>query len=132
MVFSIAKLDEEERSRLYVRRFGYCNSHLLTRMTRDPDFGKLPKLCALNEDNPVKDAAKFRKLSHGRTDPELSMGRLPWIRTFVDGYSGGKSMGTESYKEAVGGYIFMCSSTGIFIINCTQRTPSAQPRYSNS
>ena len=112
MTFNIAKLSEEERSRLYVRRFGYCNSHLLTRMARDSDFGKMPKLCALNEDNPVKDAAKFRKLSHGRTDPELSMGRLPWFRTFVDGYGGGKSMGVESYEGAIGGYLFVCSSTG--------------------
>jgi hypothetical protein len=112
MAFNIAKLTEEERSRLYVRRYGYCNSHLLTRMTRDPDFGKLPKLCALNEDNPIKDAAKFRKLSHGRTDPELSMGQLPWRRTFVDGYGDGKSMGSESYEGAIGGYLFVCSSTG--------------------
>jgi hypothetical protein len=112
MAFNIAKLSEEERSRLYVRRFGYCNSHLLTRMARDSDFEKMPKLCALNEDNPVKDAAKFRKLSHGRTDPELSMGRLPWFRTFVDGYGGGKSMGVESYEGAIGGYLFVCSSTG--------------------
>ena len=112
LAFNIAKLTEEERSRLYVRRFGYCNSHLLTRMMRDPDFGKLPKLIALNEDNPVKDAAKFRKLSHSRTDPELSMGRLPWLRTYVDGYGGGKSMGAESYEGAIGGYLFVCSSTG--------------------
>jgi hypothetical protein len=69
-------------------------------------------MCALNEDNPIKDAAKFRKLSHGRTDPELSMGRLPWWRTYVDGYGGGNSMGTESYEGAVGGYLFVCSSTG--------------------
>ena len=67
MVFNVAKLNEEERSRLFVRRFGYCNSHLLARMARDPDFGKLPKMIALNEDNPIKDAANFRKLSHGRT-----------------------------------------------------------------
>ena len=112
MAFNVAKLSEEERSRLFVRRFGYCNSHLLARMTRDPDFGKLPKMIALNEDNPIKDAAKFRKLSHGRTDPELSMGRLPWHRTYVDGYGGGKSMGAESYEGAIGGYLFACSSTG--------------------
>ena len=79
---------------------------------KDPDFGELPSFCNLNEDNPVKDAAKFRKLSHGRTDPELSMGRLPWFRTFVDGYGGGKSMGVESYEGAIGGYLFVCSSTG--------------------
>ncbi len=101
MAFNVAKLTEEERSRLYVRRFGYCNSQLLTRMTRDSDFGKLPKFCALYEDNPVKDAAKFKKLSHGRTDPELSMGRLPWMCTYVDGYGGGRSMGAESYEGAI-------------------------------
>jgi hypothetical protein len=30
----------------------------------------------------------------------------------VDGYGGGQSMGTESYEGAIGGYLFVCSSTG--------------------
>jgi hypothetical protein len=81
-------------------------------MCKDPDFGELPNLCVLNEDNPVKDASKFRKLTHQRTDPALSQ-RFPcWGRTYVDGYGGGQSMGEESYDGAIGGYLFKCPTTG--------------------
>jgi hypothetical protein len=112
LIFNVAKCTTEERSRLYVRRFGYCNSELFVRMNKDPDFGELPTLCPLNEDNPVKDAAKFRKLTHERSDPEWSQ-RFPcWGRTFVDGYGGGQSMGEASYEGAIGGYLFRCPSTG--------------------
>ena len=112
LLFNVAKCSVEERSRLYVRRFGYCDSNLLTRMCKDPDFGELPNLCVLNEDNPVKDASKFRKLTHHRTDPAISQ-RFPcWGRTYVDGYGGGQSMGEESYDGAIGGYLFKCPTTG--------------------
>ena len=30
----------------------------------------------------------------------------------MDGYGGGNSMGCESYEGAIGGYLFVCSSTG--------------------
>jgi hypothetical protein len=112
LLFNVAKCTTEERSRLYVRRFGYCDSNLFPRMCKDPDFGELPNLCVLNEDNPVKDASKFRKLTHHRTDPALSQ-RFPcWGRTYVDGYGGGQSMGEESYDGAIGGYLFKCPATG--------------------
>jgi len=112
MVFNIAKCSAEERSRLFVRRLGYCDSNLLVRMNKDPDFGELPSFCSLNEDNPVKDAAKYRKLTHERTDPSLSQRFSCWGRTYVDGYGGGKSMGEVSYEGAIGGYLFKCPSTG--------------------
>jgi hypothetical protein len=112
MVFNIAKCSAEERSRLFVRRLGYCDSNLLVRMNKDPDFGELPSFCSLNEDNPVKDAAKYRKLTHERTDPSLSQRFSCWGRTYVDGYGGGKSMGEVSYELAIGGYLFKCPSTG--------------------
>ena len=72
MLFNAAKCSIEERSRLFVRRLGYCDSNALVRMYKDPDFGELPEFCRLNEDNPVKDAAKYRKLTHERTDPAYS------------------------------------------------------------
>ena len=59
------------------------------------------------------DQAKFKKKTHGRTDPELSQGRPPWFRVYVDGAGGGKSMGCESYEGAIGSYLFVCSSTGV-------------------
>ena len=30
----------------------------------------------------------------------------------MDGYGGGKSLGGQSYEGAVGGYLFICPSTG--------------------
>ena len=112
LMFNEAKVSDEERSRLYVRRLGYCNSDLFKRMTSDSDFGVLPKLVPLNEDSPINDAAKFRKKTHKRIPTSISMGRPCWWRAYVDGYGGGNSMGAESYEGAIGGYLFVCSSTG--------------------
>ena len=81
-------------------------------MQKDPDFGELPEFCALNEDNPVKDAAKYRKLTHERNDPEHAQKFSCWGRTYVDGYGGGQSMGQVSYEGAIGGYLFKCPATG--------------------
>ena len=112
LAFNLAKVTDEERSRLFCRRMGYCNTQLLKKMSDDKDFGELPKLISLNEDNAILDAAKFKKKPHFRNDPELSMGRPPWFRVYVDGTGGGMSMGCESYEGAIGSYLFVCSSTG--------------------
>jgi hypothetical protein len=74
MAFNLAKISDEERSRLFCRRMGYCNTNVLKKMSEDKDFGELPKLISLNEDNAIMDAAKFKKKPHHRNDPELSMG----------------------------------------------------------
>jgi hypothetical protein len=112
LAFNIAKLTDVERSRLMCRRFGYCNSALLPRMCGDDNFGDLPKMISLNEDNAILDEAKFKKQAHLRNDPELSQGKPPWWRVYVDGNGGGQSMGCESYEGAIGSYLFVCSSTG--------------------
>jgi hypothetical protein len=112
MAFNVAKLSEEDRSRLFCRRLGYCNSNLLPRLCGDEDNGELPKLISLNEDNAILDQAKFKKKTHQRTDTDHSQGRPPWFRVYVDGAGGGKSMGCESYEGAIGSYLFVCSSTG--------------------
>ena len=39
MAFNLAKLTDEERSRLVCRRLGYCNTDLLPRMYADEDCG---------------------------------------------------------------------------------------------
>jgi hypothetical protein len=112
MAFNLAKLSDEERSRLFCRRLGYCSSHLLPRLCGDEDNGELPKLISLNEDNAILDQAKFKKKTHHRTDTDHSQERPPWFRVYVDGAGGGKSMGCESYEGAIGSYLFVCSSTG--------------------
>ncbi len=72
MAFNLAKLIDEERSRLVCRRLGYCNADLLPRMYADEDCGEMLNLVGLNEDNAIMDQAKFKKRPHGRMDPELS------------------------------------------------------------
>ncbi len=64
MTFNLADVSDEERSRVYCRRFGYCNPLLLKKMSKDENFGKLPKLIDLNEDNAIMDAGKCRKKRH--------------------------------------------------------------------
>ena len=98
LVLNVAKCSEEERSRLFSRRFGYCNPDLLVRMNSDKDFGVLPKFVKLNEDNFVMDSAKFHKKTHSRTDPTIARSRPPWFRVYFDGYGGGTSMSAESYE----------------------------------
>ncbi len=61
MAFNLAEVSDEERTRVYCRRFGYCNSLLLKKMSEDENFGKQPKLIDLNEDNAIMDAEKFRR-----------------------------------------------------------------------
>jgi hypothetical protein len=48
LIFNVAKCSMEERSRLFARRLGYCDSNSLVRMCKDPDFGELPEFCQLN------------------------------------------------------------------------------------
>jgi hypothetical protein len=48
MAFNVANCTDEERSRLFSRRFGYCNPDLLVKMNEDKDFGVLPKFVSLN------------------------------------------------------------------------------------
>jgi hypothetical protein len=72
VAFNGAKCTDEERSRLFSRRFGYCNPDLLVKMNEDKDFGILPKFVSLNEDNFVMDCAKFHKKPHRRRDPEIA------------------------------------------------------------
>jgi hypothetical protein len=112
MAFNLAKISDEDRSRVFCRRLGYCNSSLLPRLCADDDNGTLPKLISLNEDNAIQDQAKFKKKVHQRTDRDHSQGRSPWWRVYVDGAGGGQSMGCESYEKVIGSYLFVCSSTG--------------------
>jgi hypothetical protein len=85
MLFNEANCSVEERSRLYVRRLGYYDSKLFPRLMNDKDLGDLPKLIPLNEDNPVNDAAKFKKKTHSRVPTAISMGdRVGFERTLMD------------------------------------------------
>jgi hypothetical protein len=128
MVFNEAKLDIYDRSRLYVRRLGYPSTAQFGRMSRMEEFGDLPELCTLNEDSLVQDSAKFRQRPYKRNLKHSSprnkrikksmtpvsdrMGLPTWWRAYSDGYGGGESLGGESYEGAVGGYLFVCPSSG--------------------
>ena len=110
MIFNEAKVTVEERTRLYSRRFGFADPAYLARMHGMAEYGKFPKLVNLNEDNPGQDAAKFRQRSYKRRKgvPDKPC----WDKAYVDGYGGGASLGGVSYEGAVGGYLFVCPSTG--------------------
>ena len=72
----------------------------------------MPKPCALNEDSKVMDEAKFWPKSYRRKDPKFLQSLRCWHRVYVDGHGGGGSLGGESYEGAIGGYLFVCPSTG--------------------
>jgi hypothetical protein len=46
-----SKLTTEERSRLYCRRFGFCDTNIFKVMSQMEEYQGLPKLSPLNEDN---------------------------------------------------------------------------------
>jgi hypothetical protein len=98
MFFNEAKVSDKERSRLYViRRLGFCNSNLFTRMMKDPDLGYLPKLIPLNEDNPINDAAKYKKKLHERISTGYQCARnvgkkSTWMATEEDQVWAAKAM----------------------------------------
>ena len=116
LIFNEAKMDPVERSRLWVRKLAYTNSGNFGRMASMPEYGDFPNLPKVNEDDVVGDLAKAVRNPYPKNDPEVSMTCPPFWRIYCDGYGGGKggkdSMGTESTEGAVGGYLFVCVSTG--------------------
>ena len=112
MLMNEAKLTRVERSRLWCRRLAYCSTDMFPRMASMPEYGDMPDICQLNEDNLVGDLAKFKRSKYAKNDPEVTMDCPPWWRVMCDGYGGQQSLGGESYEGAVGGYVFACVSTG--------------------
>lgn len=59
-----------------------------------PEYGDLPDLIELNEDNLVGDLAKYKRTKYyGKNDPVVTMNCPPWWRVMCDGYGGGESLG---------------------------------------
>ena len=112
LVFNEVKATKVEQSRLWCRRFAYCDTALFAKMASMPEYGNFPNLPTLNEDDLVKDQAKFTRRSFPRNDSSVTMDSPPWWRVYVDGYGGQKSLGDESYEGVVGSYLFVCCSTG--------------------
>ena len=112
MVFNEAKLSTMERSRLYSRGLGYCDTSLFPKMRKMPEYSKMPKSCALNEDSTVMDEAKFRPKSYHCKDPKHMQSLPCWYRAYMNGYGGGESLGEEFYEGTVGGHFIVCPSTG--------------------
>ena len=111
-ILNEAKLSTVDRSRLWCRRLGNVSSEAFPKMRSMPEYGDIPMLIDLNEDNKVGDLAKFKRKKFPKNDPEITMDCPPWWRVYCDGYGGQLSLGSESYEGAVGAYVFTCVSTG--------------------
>ena len=107
-----AKLSPIELSRLYCRRFAFCDTNMFRVMAKKESFGNFPSLPVLNEDNRFGDMAKYKRLPYKKNDPENTMQAPPWWNVSCDGYGGLNSLGPESYEGAIGAYLFVCTSTG--------------------
>ena len=112
MIFNEAKTEPTERSRLWSRRLGHCNTALFHKMAKLPEYDGFPDLPACNEDSLVADLAKFKRAPFRRNDPGVTMDCPPWWRVFLDGYGGQGSLGGESMEGATGSYLFACCATG--------------------
>lgn len=112
MIMNEKKLLPVERTRLWKRRFGNCDTQIFRKMAEMPEYAGFPNLVELNEDDLVMDMAKRNRKPYPKNPPGITMNSPPWWRVWCDGYGGQKSMGCESYEGAVGGYLFVCSSTG--------------------
>ena len=112
LLMNESKLTDEERSRLYCRRFGFCDTNIFKVMTEMDEYKGLPKLIPINEDNFVADLSKFKRKAFKRNDPANTMDAPPFFKVMVDGYGGQSSLGGNSVEGAVGGYVFVCVATG--------------------
>ena len=112
LVWNEAKLPKVERTRLWTRKLGNPDTAIFEKMGSMPEYGYFPKLQRLNEDDRTANGAKFRQRSHKRQDPTVKMDSPPWWRTYCDGYGGQESLGETSIEGAIGGYLFVCPSTG--------------------
>jgi hypothetical protein len=95
MIMNEAKLAKEERPRLWIRKLAYCSSSLFPKMKSMPECGNMPDVWEVNEDNVVSDLSKFKKSTHKRDDPEVTMDCPPWWRACVDGHGGKQSLGRK-------------------------------------
>ena len=98
-----AKLSDEERSRLYCRRFGYYDTNMFKIMTNFDKFKGPPKLILLNEDNLIADLAKMKRKFFKRNDPANTMDAPPFWKVMCDAYGGQESLGGSSIEGAIGG-----------------------------
>ena len=112
MTMNVAKLDEVQLARLWHWRLGHPAHGLPLKMGEGVTVH-------LNEDCYCCDQSKFKVGSFPRNDPELHRDNPPWWRAYADAYDGGKkgamegsSLGGESYEGAVGGFVFVCPSSG--------------------
>jgi hypothetical protein len=112
LLMNESKLTTDERSRLYCRRFGFCDTNIFTVMSKMQEYQGLPELKPLNEDNFVADLSKFKRRAFSRNDPVNTMNAPPFFKVMVDGYGGQQSLGGPSLEGAVGGYLFVCVATG--------------------
>jgi hypothetical protein len=112
MVMNEGRLSIDERSRLWCRRFGYCDTAIFTKMKDMQEYGNFPNVRQLNEDNRIQTQAKFKRSPYIKHEPKTRMDHPPWWIPYCDGYGGQGSLGGESYEGAVGGYLFVCPSSG--------------------
>jgi hypothetical protein len=69
----------------------------------------------LHENCPICAEGKRKTSSFKRNDKyrdEVTRKCEPYWRMYYDSYGGQNSMGTESYQGAVGGFVFVCPSSG--------------------
>ena len=67
-----------------------CDTNLFPKIQKMPEYSRIPKLCALNEDYKIMDYAKFRPKSYYRKDPEHLQSLPCWHRVYMDRYGGGR------------------------------------------
>ena len=104
LVLNEAKLDDIEQARLWHWRTAHSGGDVPMKMGTAQ--------IRLNEDCYCCDQAKYKHKSYKRNSIDAYAKNDPWWRVFCDGYGGQLSMGTESYEGAVGGFVFVCPSSG--------------------
>jgi hypothetical protein len=99
LILNEGKLTREEKARLEHWRMAH-------RKIKGDD---------LNENCPICAEGKRKTSSFKRNEEYREMvtkNLEPYWRMYVDGYGGQRSMGEESYQGAVGGFVFVCPSSG--------------------
>ena len=113
-VINPLRLTPEKRARLWHWRLAHARHDAPVRLTKSGQSADIRVTCTLNEDCPICDKAKFRRLPFTpMMDPKVIL--PPFLKCHVDEFGGLKSFKVATFHGAKSGVVFNCDSTDTLV-----------------
>ena len=113
-VINPLRLTPEKRARLWHWRLAHARHDAPVRLTKSGQSADIRVTCTLNEDCPICDKAKFRRLPFTpMMDPKVIL--PPFLKCHVDEFGGQKSFKVATFHGAKSGVVFNCDSTDTLV-----------------